>query len=129
MILFFGAVLAGRSIAARAMAQLDDLDRKKAAGVFERIRLSGLIPVGILVVIFFAQPKLPESWSLFVYAATWVSLLGYFVFLHFYTRGRMMALGLPKTYLDAYGKSRLLWYVGFVLLLGGLVVPFFWDLD
>lgn len=124
---FVFAVFAGRSVLGKAGRLLSPEENTILFRVTSSLRVWGFVPVGIIIAVFFALPKIPFEYKLKAQATTGVLLMAYFVFIHILTVSKMRQGGVPETYLKSYNLSRAFWYGGFVLLFAGMAAQLVWN--
>jgi len=123
---FVFAVFAGRFVLGKAGRLLSPDENGILFRVTASLRVYGFIPVGLIILVFFALPKVPFEYKLKAQATTGVLLAAYFVFIHILTVSKMRQGGVPETYLRSYNRSRVFWYAGFVILFAGMAAQLFW---
>lgn len=124
---FVFAVFAGRFVLNKAGRLLSPDENGILFRVTSSLRVYGFIPVGLIILVFFALPKIPFEYKLKAQATTGVLLLAYFVFIHLLTVSKMRQGGVPETYLRSYNQSRYFWYAGFIVLFAGMAAQLVWN--
>ncbi len=117
---FLLTVFLSRFLAERALRLLTPEQKLSLIDGFSGMRAYSMIPIVLLIGVFFALTRyIPSAADLWL-TGYWIALALYVVVSFFYTRRRLIDLGLPRDYLQLHTVARAVRLVG----LGSLVVGF-----
>jgi len=122
IIMLFVCVVVSRIISEKALKHLSSEQKVNLLDNFSSHRKYYFIPLVLIFLIYVAVGRSFPYVGKIIYLLFVIFIIVYLIVMHIRTSKKLSQLKLPKQYLKLYAISRVVYYIGFVCLLGPIVV-------